>query len=387
MQYQIIKREDFIVHRWSGGTTSEIFLFPPSSCWEKKDFQIRISSADCRVDGAPYSDFTGFTRHILPLRGSMHMFHEGHHEVLLNPFDVDIFDGSWNTHHIGKAVDFNLLYSENWTGRLKPLLQNESIKIEKSGIIGFYAVEGAEILSRDFSVEVPAGDFIVFNDINEATVFSIKAALHGPCVIAAAAFPKGSSHMRLSSMPVDEFCALTASDAPAPEMVGNLTLGRRGCEDAQESIREALAELEEIRTILLKAIDEDSESFNGFMTALKMPKNTEEEKALRKTAMSQALKTASLVPLKVAGQSVRIFKFSRLMLERGNKNAATDAMVSALAARTAAIGALLNVRINLRSIHDPEFVRTTLEEVLRLETLTNEQEKEITEIGYQLLNQ
>lgn len=95
--------------------------------------------------------------------------------------------------------------------------------------------------------------------------------------------------------------------------------------------------------------------------------------------MSQALKTASLVPLKVAGQSVRIFKFSRLMLE--------DAMVSALAARTAAIGALLNVRINLRSIHDPEFVRTTLEEVLRLETLTNEQEKEITEIGYQLLNQ
>ena len=378
MQYQIIKREDFIVHRWSGGTTSEIFLFPPSSCWEKKDFQIRISSADCRVDGAPYSDFTGFTRHILPLRGSMHMFHEGHHEVLLNPFDVDIFDGSWNTHHIGKAVDFNLLYSENWTGRLKPLLQNESIKIEKSGIIGFYAVEDAEILSRDFSVEVPAGDFIVFNDINEATVFSIKAALHGPCVIAAAAFPKGSSHMRLSSMPVDEFCALTASDAPAPgggsvsalcgslaaalaEMVGNLTLGRRGCEDAQESIREALAELEEIRTILLKA--------------------------LRKTAMSQALKTASLVPLKVAGQSVRIFKFSRLMLERGNKNAAKDAMVSALAARTAAIGALLNVRINLRSIHDPEFVRTTLEEVLRLETLTNEQEKEITEIGYQLLNQ
>ena len=62
---------------------------------------------------------------------------------------------------------------------------------------------------------MPAGDFIVFNDINEATVFSIKAALHGPCVIAAAAFPKESSHMRLSSMPVDEFCALTASDAPA----------------------------------------------------------------------------------------------------------------------------------------------------------------------------
>jgi hypothetical protein len=149
------------------------------------------------------------------------MFHEGHHEVLLNPFDVDIFDGSWNTHHIGKAVDFNLLYSENWTGRLKPLLQNESIKIEKSGIIGFYAVEDAEIRSGDFSVEVPAGDFIVFNDINEATVFSIKAALHGPCVIAAAAFPKGSSHMRLSSMPVDEFCAFPAhwSKSPGAELL------------------------------------------------------------------------------------------------------------------------------------------------------------------------
>lgn len=209
--------------------------------------------------------------------------------------------------------------------------------------------------------------------------------------------------MTLHQMPADQFCALTASDAPAPgggsvsalcgslaaalsEMVGNLTLDRKGYEAVQTSMKEAVVELEGIRQTLLKAIDEDAESFNVFMAALKMPKNTDEEKALRKAAMDQALKTASLVPLRVAQESVKIFQFARLMLENGNRNATTDAMVSTLAARTATLGALLNVRINLLSIKDSEFVQDTLAEVLRLEALANEQEREIIGIGYQLLN-
>ena len=109
MRFEIIKKEDFVVHGWSGGTTAEIFLYPPSSHWEKKDFQIRVSSADCRIDGAPYSDFTGYTRHICPLRGTMQMVHEGHHEIKLNPYEVDIFDGAWLTYHTGIAIDKGLI--------------------------------------------------------------------------------------------------------------------------------------------------------------------------------------------------------------------------------------------------------------------------------------
>lgn len=210
--------------------------------------------------------------------------------------------------------------------------------------------------------------------------------------------------MNLHQMPTDQFCELTASNAPAPgggsvsalcgalaaslsAMVGNLTLGRKGHEAVEETMHQSICDLESIRVTLLKAIDEDSMSFNEFMAALKMPKTTDEEKAARKVAMQTALKIASLVPLKVARESAKIFDYATLMLESGNPNALTDAMVSTLAARTATLGALLNVRINLGSIKDETFVEATLKEVMSLEAQANHAEAKLLQKGYHLLNQ
>ena len=210
--------------------------------------------------------------------------------------------------------------------------------------------------------------------------------------------------MNLHQMPTDQFCELTASNAPAPgggsvsalcgalaaslsAMVGNLTLGRKDHEAVEETMRQSICDLENIRLTLLKAIDEDSMSFNEFMAALKMPKTTDEEKAARKVAMQTGLKNASLVPLKVARESAKIFDYATLMLESGNPNALTDAMVSTLAARTATLGALLNVRINLGSIKDESFVEATLKEVISLEAQANHAEAKLLQKGYHLLNQ
>lgn len=209
--------------------------------------------------------------------------------------------------------------------------------------------------------------------------------------------------MTLREMSLKEFGDLTASNATTPgggsvsalcgslaaalsAMVGRLTINRQGYESVQTPMKEAIVELEGIRQNLLIAIDEDAESFNAYMSALKMPKNTDEEKVLRQSAMEQALKEASLVPLHVAQETAKIFQWARLMLESGNPHAATDAMVSVLAARTATLGALLNVRINLQSIKDRDFVQTTLAEVLRLETIANEEENQLMALGYRLLN-
>lgn len=210
--------------------------------------------------------------------------------------------------------------------------------------------------------------------------------------------------MNLHQMPADQFCELTASNAPAPgggsvsalcgalaaslsAMVGNLTLGRKDHEKVQETMQQAVCELESIRLALLKAINEDSTSFNDFMAAMKLPKETDEEKATRKATMQAALKKASLVPLNVARESAKIFDYAALMLESGNPNALTDAMVSTLAARTATLGALLNVRINLGSIKDEAFVESTLIEVGSLEALANHAEAKLLQKGYHLLNQ
>ena len=209
--------------------------------------------------------------------------------------------------------------------------------------------------------------------------------------------------MELARLPVDEFCEVTASDTPAPgggsvsalcgalaaslsTMVGKLTIGRKGYETVEADMQAAIVELERIRQTLLKAIDEDATAFNDFMAAKKLPQVTEDEKAIRKEAMQVALKRATEVPLRVARESAMIFDYARLMLDSGNTHAVTDAMVSALTARTAVLGALLNVRINLGSINDADFLESTQQEMIALEEMANEAEDYFLKTGYLLLS-
>ncbi len=179
--------------------------------------------------------------------------------------------------------------------------------------------------------------------------------------------------MDMQDMNVRALMELTASDAPAPgggaiaalsgafgaalaAMVGSLTLGKKGYESVQDEMAEATAKASELANRLLAAMDEDANSFNGYMAALGMPKGTEEEKAIRRTAMQDALKSASLVPMNTAKTAFEIFPLAEAAVRSGNKNAVTDGLVAAMMARTAVLGALLNVKINLGSIRDECFV-------------------------------
>ena len=209
--------------------------------------------------------------------------------------------------------------------------------------------------------------------------------------------------MELAHLPVDEFCKVTASDASAPgggsvaalcgalaaslsTMVGKLTIGRKGYETVEADMQAAIVELKRIRQVLLKAIDEDATAFNNFMVTVKLPQVTADEKAIRKEAMQVALKRATEVPLRVARESAKIFDYARLMIDSGNTHAVTDAMVSALTARTAVLSALLNVRINLGSINDADFLETTQQEMIALEEMANEAEDYFLKTGYLLLS-
>ena len=189
--------------------------------------------------------------------------------------------------------------------------------------------------------------------------------------------------MELQDMPFKDLCELTASDSPAPgggsvsalvgalgaslsEMVASLTIGKKGYEDAVPEMKEAAQKLKTLRVKLLDLAQEDTKSFNLFMDALSLPKSTDEEKAARKKAMQEALKKASLTPLEVAKTAAEVVPLASLMALRGNQNAVTDALVSAMCARTCVLGALLNVEINLKSIKDEAFVKDAQETVLLL---------------------
>lgn len=178
--------------------------------------------------------------------------------------------------------------------------------------------------------------------------------------------------MELKNLTVSDFAAITASDAPAPgggsvsalcgalaaslaEMVANLTSGREKYAQVQPQVEEVLQQYPAIRARLLDAIDRDSKAFDLYMAALAMPKTTDAEKAARKQAMQEGLKAAALVPMETAETALTVFPALRLAVEQGNANAITDGMVGTMLARTAVLGAVFNVRVNLSSIQDSDF--------------------------------
>lgn len=198
----------------------------------------------------------------------------------------------------------------------------------------------------------------------------------------------------MKEMTLVEFAKQTASNSPVPgggsiaalagalsaalaQMVAELTVNKKGYEDAEEKMKELASKAEVIREKLLDDIKRDSESFNKYMEALKLPKETDEEKKLRSNMMQEGLKEAAIVPFEVASLAYEIMPLADEAVVSGNKNAVTDGLVSAMMARTAVLSALLNTRINLGSIKDQEFVKEYSEKVEKLEKQAIEFEKNI----------
>ena len=145
-----------------------------------------------------------------------------------------------------------------------------------------------------------------------------------------------------------------ALGAALNSMVANLTIGKKKYADYDAEMKEALAGAETLRLELTQMIDEDAAVFNKVMVALKMPKETDAEKASRKTALQQALVDAATVPLAVMEMCVGVIRMAKPVAEHGNVNAVSDAGVAALVARAGVHAAGLNVRINLGGIRAEE---------------------------------
>jgi methenyltetrahydrofolate cyclohydrolase len=159
-----------------------------------------------------------------------------------------------------------------------------------------------------------------------------------------------------------------ALGAALTSMVCNLTKAKQGYESVQDEIALVFEKCEELRKDLTDLIDKDTDAFNEVMRALKMPKETEDQKEQRRDAMQTAFKQAADVPLETARKCVQILDVAHIAAVKGNKSSITDAAVSALMAQTGVQAAMLNVRINLSSIKDTDYVQqvtTELHELLQ----------------------
>lgn len=161
-------------------------------------------------------------------------------------------------------------------------------------------------------------------------------------------------------------CALVgALGAALSSMVGELTAKKAEGEEAAGA-RDMIKKAAELQASLEKNVDGDTVAFQNVMNAIGMPKATEDEKAERTSALQSALKEASRLPLETAKLCLDVMYIALGMLNRGLKNAASDASVSGYLGYAALNGALYNVRINLRTIKDAEFTAAMKAEADRL---------------------
>lgn len=202
---------------------------------------------------------------------------------------------------------------------------------------------------------------------------------------------------RLVDMNLTAFADETASESPAPgggsiaayvgalgislaTMVANLSSHKRGWDDRWEEFSDHAERGQHLKDELLRLVDEDTAAFNGIMAAFGLPKNTETEKSSRTEAIQEATKRAILIPLKVMGTAHASLAVIRAMAETGNPNSVSDAGVGALCARTAVIGAHLNVRINASGLNDKVFLEEILSKAKRMEEEAVRMETEILAI-------
>ncbi len=198
----------------------------------------------------------------------------------------------------------------------------------------------------------------------------------------------------LIHMTLKEFANETASESPAPgggsisayvgalgvalgTMVANLSSHKRGWDDRWEEFSQWAEKGQAYKEQLLALVDEDTAAFNKIMDAFKMPKSTEEEKQLRAQAIENATKYAIEVPFKVMETAYKSMEVMQAMIDTGMQTSLSDSAVGILCARTAVLGAFLNVKINAKDLKDRKYAEEIIAKGNAIQEKTLALEKEL----------
>ena len=208
---------------------------------------------------------------------------------------------------------------------------------------------------------------------------------------------------KLVDMTCTGFAEETASESPAPgggsisaymgalaaalgTMVANLSSHKAGWDDRWEYFSNWADNGMAVMNELLYLVDEDTAAFNKIMDVFGMPKGTDEEKAARAEAMEVATLYATQVPLRTMKAAYKAFDVVRAMAEEGNPNSVSDAGVGALAARSAVMGACLNVKINAAGLKDRAMAEALVKEAEEIQAAAQKAEAEILAVVESKIN-
>lgn len=208
---------------------------------------------------------------------------------------------------------------------------------------------------------------------------------------------QSDTESKLVNMNLKAFADETASESPAPgggsiaayvgslgislaTMVANLSSHKPGWDDRWGEFSQWAVKGQALKDELLKLVDADTAAFNKIMEAFALPKSSDEEKANRKKAIQDATRFAIEIPFKVMEVSYASLEIIKSMAQTGNPNSVSDAGVGALCARSAVMGAFMNVRINASGYDDPIYVKEMVDKGNEIQQKTIAIEAEIINI-------
>ena len=198
----------------------------------------------------------------------------------------------------------------------------------------------------------------------------------------------------LISMTVKDFVEELSTDSPAPgggsvsallgslaaalaSMVAALTHGKKGMEEKKSQMENVGIKAQELKDRLSTLVDADTEVFNELMAAMRLPKKTDEQKTARHTAVQEATKAATKIPLEIAKLCSEVLDLADVVAREGLAASVSDAGVAAEAALAGLRGARLNVLINLADIEDEKFKKGVTDEVNDMERSAAELKRKV----------
>lgn len=173
-----------------------------------------------------------------------------------------------------------------------------------------------------------------------------------------------------------------AAAAALVTMVGRVTVGKKKYIQVEPQMFAMIEQAEALRKQLTSAVDEDSASFDGYLAAVRLPKNTPEEIEVRTGAMEEATRNAARVPHKTAGLCLEVLDLAVTASGLGNLNAISDAASAGYLAQAALRCAAANVKINIKSLQNPQAMQNLVETT---EAIVSEAQKRIAAIEKNLV--
>ncbi|MFI5203360.1 MAG: HutD family protein [Flavobacteriales bacterium] len=180
MKWNITRKAELTTATWKGGTTTQLFIYPDGTEYQKFNFDFRMSYATVEIPESTFTFMPGVTRHLMILRGELEIDHTNQYKKHLKKFDLDVFNGEWPTTAKGLVMDFNLMVRNGTEGNVeacvlkrgdkKPILADSSYDYS-----GLFVLAGDLIIrTTEDSATLHQGDFILLEH-SEPTAFSLHS--------------------------------------------------------------------------------------------------------------------------------------------------------------------------------------------------------------------